>query len=135
MPNPNQSSVFDRWFGPGVAQQWAERLEWERQRWLLHAQRQADWALRKAEYEANRHAWKAQRHAQRAEWRAQRAAYRWAHHPFGAVWGLFWTAFWICFAFAIAFSPAFRTGFINFILELPKYAVHLLHLLMGRAEI
>jgi hypothetical protein len=135
MPNPNSSSVFDRWFGPDAARQWSEWIEWEARRWTWHAQRHAEWAAWKAEHEIRRQAWRAERAARRAEWRAQRDADRWARHPFGAVWGFFWTLFWIGFGLLMIFSPEFRSGFIAFVLDVPKYAVRLLHALVGRAEI
>jgi hypothetical protein len=35
----------------------------------------------------------------------------------------------------LIFSPEFRTGAINFMLAIPKFVVHLMYALAGRAEV
>jgi hypothetical protein len=85
---------------------------------------------------AQRAAWKAQRDAQRAAWRAQWHANRWLYRgPFAALWGLLWTVFWIGLLVLLVVSPEFRTSFINFMLAIPKFVVHLMYAVAGRAEI
>ena len=117
---------FDRLFGPEGSNFWNQRAAWETQK----------------------AAWKAQRHAQRAAWKAANdGSTRGVEGPSGApiggatrgpfamVWGLLWTVFWLGFLVLLVVSPEFRTGFINFMLEIPKFVVHLLHTIVGRAEI
>ncbi len=120
-----RGSLFDRLFGPGATNFWTQRAAWEAQK--------ATW---KAQRHAQKAAWKAANDAQRAAWRAEWRANRWRYRsPFAIVWGLLWTVFWLGFLVLLVVSPEFRTGFINFMLEIPKFVVHLLHTIVGRSEI
>jgi hypothetical protein len=119
------ATFFDKLFDSGSEPFWTSRAAWHAQKLAWKAQRQAQ-----------RAAWRAQRDAQRAAWRAQWHAGRWADRgPFGAIWRLFWLVFWIGFGLLIVFSPEFRDGFIGFVTQIPKLAVHVLQALLGRAEI
>jgi len=51
------------------------------------------------------------------------------------VWWTFWVAFWIAFGLLMAFSPEFRTAVVRFLVQIPRLIVHVLHVLMGQAEI
>lgn len=114
-------SFFDRLFGPGGPDVWGQRVAWETQKAAWRAQRHVQRAT-----------WKAQRDAQRAAWRAN----RWqARGPFAAVWGMMWSVFWIGIALLLVISPEFRSSALSFLLSIPKFVVHVLHALLGRAEI
>lgn len=122
--NP-RGSLFDRLFGPGTTSFWTQRAAWETQKAAWKAQRHAQRAAWKAANAAQRAAWK-------AEWRANRLRYR---SPFAMVWGLMWAALWVGILALLVLSPEFRANFINFMMEIPKFVVHLLSTLAGRAEI
>lgn len=125
MPMNPREPFFDRIFGPGCSEFWSQKVAWETQK--------AAW---KAQRHAQRAAWKAQREAEKAERSARWLAHRWYHQsPFAAVWGMLWAVFWIGFLVLLVVSPEFRTGFVNFMLAIPKFVVHLMHALAGRAEI
>jgi|GEM_PF-2493566 len=112
---------FDRVFGPGCAEFWRHKMAWETQK--------AAW---NAQHRAQRAAWKAQRKAEREARRARRRYY-WS--PFAAVWSAFWTLFWIVVVALLIFSPVFRAAVMSFVVEIPRFVVHLLYALAGRAEI
>jgi hypothetical protein len=122
--NP-RPSFFDRLFGPGTTDAWGQRAAWETQK--------AAW---KAQHHAQHIAWKAQRDAQRAAWRAQRDAGRWRYRgPFAALWGLVWTVFWVGLALLLIISPEFRARVMHFVVAIPRFIVHVLYEVAGRAEI